>query len=47
MIQHKHKITPYLGKELFGVVGQTWLGGKKVYENGKYLHLREGQILYN
>jgi allantoinase len=45
IIQHRHKITPYLGEELKGVVNQTWLAGKKVYEGGKFLHLREGQLL--
>jgi len=28
MIHHRHKITPYLNKELYGVVQQTWLTGK-------------------
>lgn len=33
MIHHKHKITPYLNEELYGVVKQTWLGGVKVFDN--------------
>lgn len=28
MIHHRHKITPYLNEELYGVVEQTWLAGK-------------------
>jgi allantoinase len=44
-IQHRHKITPYLKKELFGVVEQTYIGGIKVYNQGKFLHLNEGKIL--
>jgi allantoinase len=46
MIQHRHKITPYLGEELFGVVKQTWLGGELVVDNGKFLHLNKGHIVF-
>ncbi len=45
MIHHKHKITPYLNKELSGVVKQTWLAGEKVFDSGKFLHLNRGKIL--
>ncbi len=54
IIQHKHKITPYLNEELFGVVEQTWLKGEKVFDGtcpdglsgrGKFLHLSKGKIL--
>lgn len=45
MIQHRHKITPYLGEQLLGVVKQTWLKGQKVYDGGKFLHLNKGNIL--
>lgn len=33
MIQHRHKLTPYLGKTLHGVVKLTILRGKEVYSN--------------
>jgi allantoinase len=47
-IHHKHKLTPYLHKQLFGLVRQTWLKGKKVYENaGSESFLREGTVLLN
>lgn len=46
IIQHRHKLTPYVGETLYGVVKQTWLGGEKVYEGGKFLHLNKGRILY-
>lgn len=29
MIHHRHKITPYLGEELYGVVAGTWFKGLK------------------
>jgi allantoinase len=45
MIYHKHKITPYLNEELYGVVEQTWLSGEKVFDEGKILHLNKGKIL--
>lgn len=45
IIHHRHKITPYLGEQLYGVVKQTWLGGQKLFENGKFLHLNKGHIL--
>ncbi|MEO7983776.1 MAG: allantoinase AllB [Bacteroidota bacterium] len=55
-IYHKHKITPYLKEELYGVVGQTWLNGEKVFDETtpdsgkgqtKFLHLNKGHILYH
>lgn len=47
MIQHKHKLTPYLGQSLSGVVKQTWLNGQKAFGGGKFLNLNKGHILYN
>jgi allantoinase len=34
MIQHKHKLTPYRGERLFGVVERTILRGETVYQRG-------------
>jgi len=45
LIQHRHKITPYSGKQLYGLVEQTWLAGERVFDHGKYLHLNRGKIL--
>jgi allantoinase len=45
IIQHKHKITPYLNEELFGVVEQTYLKGEKVFGNGKFIQLNKGDII--
>ena len=44
IILHKHKITPYLNEELYGVVEQTWLGGKRVFDMGQ-MELNRGKIL--
>ncbi|SEW36661.1 allantoinase [Chitinophaga sp. YR573] len=35
-LYHKHKITPYLGETLYGVVEQTYLRGVKVYDQGTF-----------
>jgi allantoinase len=45
IIQHKHKMTPYLNETLFGVVKQTWLSGENVFDDGKFLHLNKGKVL--
>jgi allantoinase len=47
MLQHKHKITPYLGERLYGVVEQTWLGGVKVFEKGALTRFNQGKIILN
>lgn len=45
IIHHRHKITPYLNNELFGVVEQTYVGGKIVFDKGSFLNLSKGKIL--
>ena len=47
MIHHRHKITPYLNEELYGIVEQTWLQGEKLFDDGKFLHLNKGRVLYH
>jgi allantoinase len=34
MIVHRHKLTPYTGQRLTGVVRRTWLRGRRVYPDG-------------
>jgi len=55
-IYHKPKINTDLKEEQFGVTGQTWLKGEKVFDgtdpgnengHGKFLHLNKGQLLYH
>jgi allantoinase len=31
-LHHRHKLTPYAGRALFGVVRSTWLRGERVFE---------------
>jgi len=47
MIQHRHKITPYLDEQLYGMVTKTFIAGKLVYDNGDFVQLNEGEIILN
>jgi len=44
-IFHKHKMTPYSGRELFGVVKTTFLRGEKIFENGKIVSNPLGKVV--
>ncbi len=35
-IHHRHKLTPYLGETLHGVVKQTWVRGVRVHADGTF-----------
>ncbi len=35
-IVHRHKISPYVGEELFGTVEQTYLRGTRVFDRGAF-----------
>jgi allantoinase len=37
IVEHRHKLTPYLGEALTGRVRATWLRGKKVWEDGAHI----------
>jgi allantoinase len=47
MIHHKHKVTPYMNKEFFGVVMQTYLGGTRVFDNGIFSEPGAGKVILN
>jgi allantoinase len=44
-LHHRHKITPYAGRELAGVVETTFLRGRKVFDRGGLPSLPHGQVL--
>ncbi len=44
-IQHRHKITPYAGLELYGQVEQTFVNGIKVFDHENFIHLNQGKLL--
>jgi allantoinase len=45
-LHHRHKITPYAGRTLAGVVETTILRGRKIYERGKFCASPTGRVLY-
>jgi allantoinase len=45
MLQQRHKITPYLGRTLYGVVHATLVGGRVVYKEGRFLSEPAGRLL--
>ena len=45
LIEHRHKVSPYIGLELRGVVEQTFLRGQLVYERPTFTQLNQGHIL--
>ena len=44
-LHHRHKLTPYAGKMLSGVVETTFLRGRKVYDRGRFAAEPPGAIL--
>jgi allantoinase len=45
MLHHRHKITPYAGEMLRGVVKKTFLRGRKIYDGGHFPGAPTGQLL--
>jgi allantoinase len=44
-LQHQHKLTPYAGLDLMGIVETTFLRGKKVFERGEICSAPAGRVL--
>ena len=44
-ILHRHKLTPYMGQKLHGVVESTYLRGKKIYHRGAFMGAPSGKWL--
>ena len=44
-LYHRHKLTPYAGRELAGVVEATFVRGQKVFERGNFAAASAGQVL--
>lgn len=44
-LHHRHKLTPYAGRELEGVVRATFLRGELIYEDGEFPATGRGKIL--
>jgi allantoinase len=45
IIHHRHKVTPYDGMQLFGLVEKTFVRGQLVYDNGQFMPTPVGQFL--
>jgi allantoinase len=45
MLYHRHKVTPYENRELFGTVEMTFLRGNRVYRRGSPAGQPKGIIL--
>jgi allantoinase len=43
--EHRHKLTPYEGREFTGVVEATYLRGEKIYERGEFAQTPTGEFL--
>jgi len=46
MIHHRHKLTPYAGETLSGVVEKTFLRGQMVYDGGDFVSEPQGQVIF-
>jgi allantoinase len=44
-LHHRHKLTPYQGRVLEGVVEKTFLRGKKIYDGGEFIGEPQGLLL--
>ena len=44
-LHFRHKISPYLGAKLQGIVRETWLRGERVFSNGNFSDAARGREL--
>jgi allantoinase len=44
-LHHRHKLTPYAGRNLMGIVECTFLRGVKIYERGNFCGAPAGKVL--
>jgi allantoinase len=44
-LHHRHKLTPYAGRTLYGLVEATYRNGEKIYEKGEFFGPPSGEIL--
>jgi len=45
LLLHRHKVSPYLGRTLRGVVERTFLRGVEVSRHPNFQHLQQGQVV--
>ena len=44
-LHHRHKLTPYAGRELTGVVKKTFLRGQPIFDHGTFSASPQGRVL--
>ena len=44
IIEHRHKLTPYSGMDLRGVVEASYVGGRKVFEKAQFIGYESGRL---
>jgi len=44
-LHHRHRLTPYAGRDLMGIVEATFLRGVKIFERGQFCTAPAGQVL--
>ena len=44
-LHHRHKLTPYAGRDLMGIVEATFLSGVKIFERGNFCTAPAGKVL--
>jgi allantoinase len=44
-LRHRHKLSPYAGKKLRGLVAATYLKGEKIWEKGRDIGTPAGELL--
>ena len=45
LVRHRHALTPYMDRELLGVIDATYLRGTKVYDRGTLTERPTGELL--
>jgi allantoinase len=45
ILQHRHKLTPYLGESLCGLVEATFIDGEMIYDRGRFIGTPRGTLL--
>ncbi len=45
IIEHKHKLTPYSGMELFGKIEESYVRGEKAFDRGRFASVNAGKLL--
>lgn len=44
-LYHRHKMTPYAGRELTGAIEATFLRGRKIVDHGEFSDAAAGRVL--